>query len=140
MQYKQSGDMLVIRLGPGENVNESLLAALAACGVKQGIVLSGIGQFRDVKLGFLHLGSGYAYRTFPGVGELLSMVGNVSQKDGETMLHLHVVLARDDFSVFGGHFTEGFVTATLEVAVQAVGADVVMERRPEAGMMGLYIS
>jgi predicted DNA-binding protein with PD1-like motif len=141
MQFKRTGEFIVIRLEPGEEVHAALLAAVQAAGAKQGIVLSGIGQLREVKLGFLHAGAdGYSFKVFNGPAEVLALVGNISLKDGAPMAHLHAVLGRDDFSVFGGHFAEGFVTATLEVAVRAVGDGVVMERRPEGAMMGLYIS
>lgn len=141
MQFKRTGDLIVIRLEPDEEVHAALLSAVQAAGASQGMVLSGIGQLRDIKLGFLHAGAeGYSFQVFSGPAEVLALVGNISRKGGAPMAHLHAVLGRDDFSVFGGHFAEGFVTATLEVAVWAVGEGVVMERRPEGAMMGLYIS
>ena len=53
-------------------------------------------------------------RTFKGDLEILSLTGNVSEKQGELALHLHITLARDTdngIQVLGGHLLSGKVFA-----------------------------
>lgn len=39
--------------------------------------------------------------------EIASGLGNISQKDGELFIHLHLVLSRSDGSCMGGHALSG---------------------------------
>jgi len=39
--------------------------------------------------------------------EIASCTGNISIKDGETFVHLHIVLAGRDGKAFGGHLMPG---------------------------------
>lgn len=43
--------------------------------------------------------------------EILSLKGNISIKDGEPFLHLHIVLSKEDFTCIGGHLYEAEVFA-----------------------------
>jgi predicted DNA-binding protein with PD1-like motif len=49
--------------------------------------------------------------------EVLSMIGDLAEKDGEPALHAHAVLGRRDGSVVGGHVKQAIVWPTLEVIV-----------------------
>lgn len=141
MLYKRSNDRLVVRLEPGDEVHASLLAAAQASGLKQAVVISGIGQFTRSTLGFFTGSEGiYATQEFVGPGEVLSLVGNICDRDGKLAGHLHAVIARDDFSVYGGHLVEAQVGATMEVLLLVVEG-IHMFRKIEQlnGMPGLYL-
>ena len=47
--------------------------------------------------------------------EVLSLVGDVAQQDGEPKVHAHAVVGRFDGLTRGGHLLEGHVRPTLEV-------------------------
>jgi predicted DNA-binding protein with PD1-like motif len=47
--------------------------------------------------------------------EGLSLVGEIALKDGQSMVHAHVVVGTSDGSAYGGHPVEGHVRPTLEV-------------------------
>jgi predicted DNA-binding protein with PD1-like motif len=49
--------------------------------------------------------------------EVLSLIGNVVQKDGEPQVHAHVVLGKADGTAHGGHLLQAHVRPTLEVIV-----------------------
>lgn len=141
MQYKRSNDRLVVRLEQGDEVMSSLISAAHASGVKQAVVISGIGQFAHSKLGIFTGSEGkYATQEFAAAAELLALVGNICERDGSLAGHMHAILARDDFSVFGGHLVEAQVGATLEVLLLVVDG-IHMYRKIEQpnGMPGLYI-
>jgi predicted DNA-binding protein with PD1-like motif len=47
--------------------------------------------------------------------EVLSLVGDIALKDGQPMVHAHVVAGKSDGTAHGGHLIEGHVRPTLEV-------------------------
>lgn len=49
--------------------------------------------------------------------EVLSMMGDIAEHEGEPQLHPHVVLGRRDGTTRGGHLLEAHVYPTLEVVV-----------------------
>lgn len=141
MLYKRFNDRLMVRLEPGDEVHSSLITAAQASGLKQAVVISGIGQLGRTKLGFFTGANGvYAHQEFTGAAEVLTLAGNICERDGILVGHLHAVLGRDDYSVFGGHLVEGHVSATLEVLLLAVEG-IRMYRKVEhpSGLPGLYI-
>lgn len=142
MLYKRSNCQLVIRLEQGDEVHSSLLEAAKACGIRQAIVISGIGQLGRTKLGFFTGADGkYSHQEFACAAEVLTLAGNICERDGILAAHLHAILGRDDYSVFGGHLLEGHVSATLEVLLLVVDDSIRMFRKPEmpSGLPGLYI-
>jgi len=51
--------------------------------------------------------------------EITKLVGNVSLKDGEPMVHAHVTLADKDGGAYGGHLSPGTVVFACEFIIQA---------------------
>ena len=58
-------------------------------------------------------------------------------KDGEIYLHLLINLAREDFSVVGGHLAECRLSATCEMFVRRIEGTV--ERRHDEAVTGLNL-
>lgn len=49
--------------------------------------------------------------------ELLSLIGDVAQKDGEPVVHAHAVIGRKDGTAHGGHLLEARIRPTCEVVL-----------------------
>jgi predicted DNA-binding protein with PD1-like motif len=49
--------------------------------------------------------------------EVLTLSGDITEKDGEPNVHAHVVLGKADASAVGGHLVEAIVRPTLEVVL-----------------------
>ncbi|MEJ2718402.1 MAG: DUF296 domain-containing protein, partial [Deltaproteobacteria bacterium] len=49
----------------------------------------------------------YRDREFQGPLEVVSCIGNVSEKEGEVFVHAHIVLGTQDFGCVGGHLRRG---------------------------------
>jgi predicted DNA-binding protein with PD1-like motif len=47
--------------------------------------------------------------------EVLSLIGDIAEDDGEPKIHAHIVLGKADGSAHGGHLVEAHVRPTLEV-------------------------
>jgi len=79
---------------------------------------TGIGAFSEAMLGYFDWQS-KEYEEIPisEQVEVLSLIGDVAEKDGEPAVHAHVVLGLRDGSARGGHLLRGIVRPTLEVVL-----------------------
>jgi predicted DNA-binding protein with PD1-like motif len=77
-----------------------------------------IGAFQHCKLGYFNWQT-KQYEAIPvhEQVEVLSLVGNVAEQDGQPKLHAHVVVGKWDGSAHGGHLLEAHVRPTLEVVL-----------------------
>lgn len=66
--------------------------------------------------------------------EVLSLVGDIADVNGEPALHVHAVLGRRDGSTVGGHLRRGEVWPTLEVIVTEVAVELAKRVDPETGV------
>ncbi|MEZ5318266.1 MAG: PPC domain-containing DNA-binding protein [Vicinamibacterales bacterium] len=64
--------------------------------------------------------------------EVLSLVGDVSVKDGVPRLHAHAVLGSRDGTTRGGHLKAGRVRPTLEVMLVETGGHLERRYDPES--------
>ena len=76
-------------------------------------------------------GKEYAKTVLADSLEVLSLQGNVSVKEGEPFIHLHVSLADHDFAARGGHLFEATVSMVIELAIAELTPGLV--RQPMGG-------
>lgn len=120
MEFKQFGSFYLVRLEKGEELVTTLKDFCSRENITLGTV-QGIGAVRPLKLGFFNPGSKkYQEQTFDAFYEMTSLSGNVSTKDGETYLHLHVNAASDDYKTVGGHLVSATVSLTSEIIINAI--------------------
>jgi uncharacterized protein len=75
-----------------------------------------IGAFSDLTVGFFDWEKkDYVKIPIDEQVEVLSLVGDIALKDGQPMVHAHVVVGKSDGTAHGGHLIEGHVRPTLEV-------------------------
>jgi uncharacterized protein len=94
-----------------------------------------IGAFSRVVVGYFDLAT-REYRKLPidEQVEVLSLVGDVALKDGEPMVHAHVVVGKRDGTAWGGHLIEGHVRPSLEVMLVETPAHLHREYDAESGL------
>jgi len=63
--------------------------------------------------------------------EILSLIGNVSLRDGRPMVHAHITLGDDQGHAFGGHLAPGTIVFACECTLQAFEGPP-LERKPDA--------
>ena len=97
--------------------------------------LTAIGAFERATLGYFNW-ERKAYERIPvdEQVEVLSLLGDVAEADGQPALHIHAVLGRSDGSVVGGHLLEGHVRPTLEVIMIEPPAHLKKRKDPETGL------
>ncbi len=99
----------VARIPEDSDLVEGIIRYCVKKGIKCGSV-NVIGALKNAELGFFNKESGeYERKSVNDQCELLSGVGNISNIEEKTFLHLHVVLGKSDFSVTGGHLIHGKV-------------------------------
>lgn len=114
MKYKKDGRVYVVVVEKDEPLPDTLISyfnqeEITSC------YLHGIGAIRDFELGYYYLDQKkYKRQRFSEIVELLSCSGNLAIKEGNPFLHLHAVLGRDDYSLFGGHLFSAIVAVTAE--------------------------
>ncbi len=105
----------------GDEILSGLVELAATHGVTSAQV-TGLGGLASATLGFGDPSVGaFAFREIrvDEKSELVSLVGNVSMRDGEPYVHVHAVLALADGSTRGGHLIEAHVAPVAEVTVVA---------------------
>ena len=90
MEYRKFPQGYVMRLDPGEEIVEQLTALVERENVRLGSV-SALGAAGDVTIGIFNTREKqYHSRRYQGDYEISALVGNVSRKEGEPYLHLHL--------------------------------------------------
>ena len=140
MTYQETGGLIMVRLHQDEDIFESLKKVCAACDVKVGVFLSGIGMLKETELSFFVEQGRYATTKFPEALELVSLTGNVILQEGEYQFHVHAVLARDTKDAIGGHLSSGTVNITNEIVIMKTGISAKRAVDPATGLMALTFS
>lgn len=99
--------------------DDEVISGLKAFAMEQGLAasrFSAIGAFKDALLGYFDWQK-KEYEKIPlhEQVEVLSLLGDVTLKDGKPSIHAHVVVGKRDGTAHGGHLLEAHVRPTLEV-------------------------
>ena len=133
--------ILCIRMNDGDDFFESLKDALARYDVRSGVVLSGVGMFRDITVNYFR-GDGYNERHLPEPHEVVSITGSIAPDagTGEVLPHIHCALAGGDNVVMGGHLSRATVNVLLELFIQSVAGGLMRrEINPSNGLKELRL-
>jgi len=119
MDYRKYDRGYVLRLDPGEEIIDCLTRLVEQEGVELGTV-SALGAANDITIGiFATDEKKYYSRRYQGDYEISALVGNVTRKDGEPYLHLHITIGNPvTDEVHAGHLSSCTISATLELFLQ----------------------
>lgn len=134
MDYKQFQSKIILRLDKGDEVINSVKELSQTLGIKLAAV-SGIGALNQATVGIFEQDT-KQYHTceFKGSMEITSLTGNISEKDAEIYLHLHVNLSDSELRAFGGHLSKGTVGATGEIIIDVIDGQVNRKMDEEVGL------
>lgn len=108
----------VFRVKPGQELLAEIIRYCLENHITSGLVLGIIGSVTSARLNFLtKLPAGYESVDYEGPMEIVCAQGSVSLKEENLIVHIHIQLSRQDFSV-GGHLAEAKVFSTAEVAIR----------------------
>lgn len=135
MEYRKFSQGYVLRLDPGEEIVASLIRLVEQEQVQLGSVTA-IGAANDVTIGiFSTQEKQYHARRYQGDYEISALVGNVTRKEGEPYLHLHITIGNPvTGEVHAGHLTSATISATLELFLQVWDGQVGREFSDQVGL------
>jgi hypothetical protein len=98
--------------------------------------ISAIGAVQKAAIGYYNQATRkYEYVKLEQPLEIQSIVGNVSIKDGEPMVHAHICLCDGEGNAFGGHLAEGTIVFACEFMIaEFEGEDFVREFDEPTGL------
>jgi predicted DNA-binding protein with PD1-like motif len=136
MRFQRFGDRFQLRFESGEQVASTLLTWLKAQEIGYA-TMTGLGAIKSARVSYWNAETReYEPHDLDEQMEVVSLIGNVTIKEGEAFTHIHVTLGRRDLSIAGGHFNDAVVNPNLEIWVRPEEAAV--ERTLEEAS-GLYL-
>jgi len=103
---------------PDEDLVDAITELVKKYKIKSGLI-NVIGALKKFTIGYFNIETKeYQFKTFDEPVELVSCMGNVAYKDGEPIVHIHFMVARQNYSVIGGHLGQpSIVSVTGEVFI-----------------------
>lgn len=124
MEYQRFGSDIVVRMDRGEEI----LSGLKEVCLKEKVKLSSIsaiGAVDEFQVGLYDVEKReYESRTYTGPYEILSLLGNVTTKNGEYYAHLHMSCSGEDGKAVGGHLNMARISGTLEMFIHVIDGSV----------------
>lgn len=134
MEYKKFGNDIAVKIDRGEEVLASLKEICRKENVKCGSIV-GLGAAGHAVVGLYKVAEKKYYsNVYDGEMEMTSLIGNVSEKDGEVYLHCHANFAKADGSVFGGHLSEAVISGACEIFINVVDGKIARKTDDATGL------
>jgi len=128
---------IVGKVEPDEDLIDSIIKMIKDHNINSGLI-NCIGALKRFTLGYFDLESKeYLRKEYDMFVELVSCMGNISFKDGEPIVHLHVSIGTKEYTIFGGHlFQPSIVSITGEVYIFEIDEKL---NRAEDSQFGLTL-
>jgi predicted DNA-binding protein with PD1-like motif len=124
VKYRKVGEKIFVSLQTGDLINKSL----TEISVKENISnawINGIGAIDSVEVGYMDVvNKKYQKRNFNDNYELISLIGNITIKDGVPFVHTHITFSDTEYKVFGGHLFDAKITATGEIILTVADSKI----------------
>lgn len=134
MNYRRSGNTVVLRLDRGDEIMESLKRLADECGIAGGSFYA-IGALGEGEIGvFDPEKKEYSLARLKGDHEIDSLIGNISRMDGKSYVHAHIVVTDKDLKTTGGHLIKGTISLTCEIFVNVLDEPVERRYDPNVGI------
>ena len=139
MISNEMNNVIFIRLFQDEDINEQIKEACKLHDVKTAVVLSGIGQLKQVQLGYFKEKGDYTPETFNKPLEILSLSGNICKQKNDYIMHLHTVLGDKKKNTVGGHFIDGKIRITGEIVLLKTSIEFYRKFENKTGLKSLIL-
>lgn len=134
MVYQKNGNNYTLRLNIGEDILEALTVFCRANEVLFAEI-SGIGAVSRAVVGlFDPTDKQYHKKELAGPLEMTSLLGSVTEKDGQPYLHLHATFSDADCRCFGGHLNAAVIGVTGEIFLRVIDGKMGRRIAPETGL------
>lgn len=134
MEFRKFNNYYAVRIDKGEEIVSKIKELCNIEKIKLGII-SAIGACNLIEIGLFNVNTReYKTEIFEGMYEITSLSGNITVKDGESYLHMHVNFSDETNTVRGGHFVRANVSAACEVIITVIAGEVSREFDQEIGL------
>lgn len=120
------------------NKGENLLDAITDCADAANIGaahVSGLGAVENPTLAYYDsTAKQYEYKTFPGTYELALLNGNLTQSEGKSFAHLHIIMGDKKYNVVAGHLKNAQVSSSAEITIIPLEAPIIRKFDPNTGL------
>jgi predicted DNA-binding protein with PD1-like motif len=124
MRYKQFGNKVIVRIDGGEEIIDTLKQICTKLHIALGTIM-GVGATDKATIGLYNTTTKqYQSTELQGDLEIAPLYGNISTKDNEIYLHIHVNICNADHESFGGHLTSAVVSATFEGVIDSIDGKI----------------
>ena len=107
-----------LTLEPGDDIHGSIEGYCARYDFVNAEV-TGIGSVENPTLAHYSMKTRkFTDKSFTGIFEISSLLGNISLVDGKPFAHLHVTISDIDMTAHAGHLVKGTCSATLELILR----------------------
>ena len=134
MEYRKFDTTFLVRLDPGEEICEQLLALAQKEGIRLAQI-SGLGAVNALTVGVFDMQTKeYHANSFEGPYEIVSLTGTLTTKDGTPYLHAHFAAGDAKGHVVGGHLNRAVISATAEIVLNLIPGTVERKFSEEIGL------
>jgi predicted DNA-binding protein with PD1-like motif len=132
--FKQFGSKYVLSIDNHQEISAVLAAFCREKDIRCGAVY-GLGAINKATFRFLDPATKkYVDKTFEEQMEITNLTGNISRKDGEVYLHLHITASRRDYSCIGGHLLSAVLSGACELVVESFDGEIGRRFDSETGL------
>jgi len=134
MDYRKFNNKILVRLEKGEEIVESIRTLANKEQIKLGTI-TGIGAVNKATIGLFEVDT-KVYNTIDLEEdmEIVSLGGNITEKDGEVYIHLHIAISNSTYNVKAGHLNSAIISATGEIFIDIIEGSVGRRFDKEAGL------
>ena len=141
------GQSFIIRMMPGDDIAQKIALFCQENHIDRAVIISAIGSASDVIFRDLIKGIRAPVEpaktnelTMKGPYEILSLEGNIFPMNDELVVHLHILLGKEDGTVCGGHLSQARVFTTLELVLAEVkNSRIYRKKSRETGLNELLL-
>ena len=140
MRFQQFGGRFQLRIESGEELNSTLKQFLVTRHINFA-QMTGLGAVRSATVSYWNSTTQqYETHELHEQMEVISLIGNVSIREGEPFAHIHLGLSRSDLSMIGGHFNGAVAHPMLEIWLQPIDATVTRKLDESCGLFLMELS
>lgn len=134
MECRKFNSYYVVRIEKGEEIASSIKELCLEEDIKLGSI-SGIAASNLIEIGLFNVNTKeYKTEVFTGMFEITSLTGNITRKDDEVYIHMHVNFSDETNTVRGGHFVKAVVSAACELIINKIDGTVGRKFNQEIGL------
>lgn len=137
MEFKKFGSKYVVRLDKGDEILNSITEFCKQTKVSLGNI-TGIGACDKAVLGVFDCKTQtHIEKEFSGHYEISSLLGNITNLNGEPFVHAHICLSGSDYSTIGGHLHSAVINIIGEIIIDIIDGEVGREFNSSVGAEAL---